>query len=55
MGKLEQVASEQRDGLLISGRAHSKTVSTKSVQTEPATVLIGTNTYSVSFDKSAPL
>ncbi len=52
--ELKQVASEQRDGLLISGRTRSKTVSAKSVQTEPATVSVGTNTYSVSFDEDAP-
>ncbi len=39
--------------LPISGRTPSKGVTAKSVQTELATVTVGTNTYSVSFDKTA--
>ncbi|MCP4604285.1 MAG: hypothetical protein GY847_27820, partial [Proteobacteria bacterium] len=39
--------------LPISDRTRSKGAVAKSVQTEPAMVTVGTNTYSVSFDKTA--
>ncbi len=44
----------QSESQHISGRTCSKVLVVKSVQTEPATVSIGTNTYTVSFDEKAP-
>ncbi len=48
--KIEDVP--QSDSLLISSRTRSKAAVVKSVQTEPATVTVGTNTYSVLFDNT---